>query len=113
MLVWISSFLDQRVSVDGVLSDMAPVKRGVPQGSVLGPLLFVIFINDLPRSVNRTVKVFADDTKIYRPVKLEDDITALQADLHNLEAWSITWQMSFNTNKFQTMLLGTRNSRHV
>ena len=93
VLGWISRFLEnrhQRVTVDWVLSDLAPVKRVIPQGSVLGPLLFVIFINDLPKAVNSTVKVFADDTKIYHPIKSEDDITALQADLHKLEAWSTT-----------------------
>ena len=52
----------------GVLSDLAPVRSGIPQGSVLGPTLFVVFINDLPLEVTSTVRIFADDTKIFRKI---------------------------------------------
>ena len=67
-LNWIASFLadrSQRVIVDGVLSEPAPVTSGVPQGSVLGPILFLVFINDMPKQISSTCRLFADDTIVY------------------------------------------------
>ena len=73
---WLSDFLigrQQRVVIGQDSSEWTTVKSGIPQGSVLGPVLFVIFINDLPNAINSAVKIFADDTKIYRPVKQQQD----------------------------------------
>ena len=87
LLNWIQHFLmerKQRVSVNGILSDWVIVLSGIPQGSVLGPILFVIFINDLPDMVKSTAKIFADDTKIFNRVLNRDDHQQMQADLNYL-----------------------------
>ena len=81
---WISDFLNNRsqtVKVNNALSDPAPVVSGIPQGSILGPLLFIIFINDLPDCVQSICKIFADDTKVYNSHK---EYSILQNDLYKL-----------------------------
>ena len=101
-LKWIADFLSrrtQRVVVDGAYSWWSPVHSGVPQGTVLGPLLFLIYINDLPDSVSRTVRLFADDCLVYREVGSIDDQLALQRDLDSLENWAHIWGMKFNPSK--------------
>ena len=99
---WISSFLvgrEQCVVVDGEASSNVPVESGVPQGTVLGPLLFLIHINDLPQAVNSEVRLFADDCLLYRLIKSVDDQAILQQDLKNLEEWGRLWGMRFNAAK--------------
>ena len=101
-LKWIRSFLtdrSQRVIVDGATSESVPVVSGVPQGSVLGPILFLLFINDLPQCVKSRTRLFADDCVIYREVKSVRDCGALQNDLIQLEKWENTWGMSFHPEK--------------
>ena len=87
-------------------SKSAPVISGIPQGSVLGPLLFVIYINDLPEEVTSNVFLFADDTKILRQVTSADDAIALQDDLNSLERWSEKWLLNFNADKCHVLTLG-------
>ena len=87
--------------VDGIFSNWVEVTSGVPQGSVLGPLLFLLFINDLPNSLNCNVKLFADDSAMYCEVG-EDEISysvALQKDLNALDVWCKTWQLNLNKDK--------------
>ena len=109
---WVKSFLSgriQRVNVDGVLSDWISVISGVPQGSVLGPLLFVIYINDLSHEVKMNFcKLFADDCKIYGNVGRNID-NSLHQDLKNLEIWSQKWQLLFNTTKCKVLHFGYSN----
>jgi len=75
------------------------VLSGVPQGSVLGPLLFVIHINDIDDSVNGKIQKFADDTKVFNTVGSEMEVDSLRCDLCNLVQWSKEWQMLFNVEK--------------
>lgn len=105
---WISSFLKhrvQRVVVGGEHSTWAEVDSGVPQGTVLGPLLFLAYINDLPNNINSSVRLFADDCVLYREIKNEFDHKSLQEDLDTLVSWQNKWQMSFNAKKCHTMRL--------
>ena len=75
-------------------SSWKPVISGIPQGSVLGPVLFFIYINDLPDHVKSSCKIFADDTKVYSKVDSLVETTELQKDLDNLVCWSKTWLLS-------------------
>ena len=79
----------QRVTALGVSSEPLPVLSGDPRGSILGPLLFTIYVNDLPKSVSQdtTMAIFADDTKCYRPIKNSEDNKTLQSDLDNIIIW--------------------------
>ena len=113
---WISSFLHgrkQRVSINGHTSQWSSVTSGIPQGSVLGPILFVVFINDLPDVVKNVVRIFADDTKLYGPVSTEEGRTVLQEDTDKLSDWSDTWLLKFNTSKCSVMHLGRTNPKHT
>ena len=101
-----------RVVVKGSKSDWAPVTCGIPQGSVLGPLLFVIFINDLPAITQCTTQMFADDTKIFSPVATTEDREKLQNDLDNLCVWSDKWQLRFNASKCKVLHTGNTNPHY-
>jgi hypothetical protein len=105
-LKWIESFLadrTQRVVVDGQKSDPAPVTSGVPQGSVLGPILFLVYINDMPECITSNCRLFADDTIVYREVNCDADALLLQQDLDALQHWEKKWGMSFNPTKCNTI----------
>ena len=82
---------------------------GIPQGSVLGPILFLMFIDDLDEGLTSRILKFADDSKIFRVVNGPEDRNALQEDLRRLGDWSETWQMRFNVKKCKVMHLGPRN----
>ena len=101
---WIGNFLDgrtQRVMVDGVFSKEEGVDSGVPQGTVLGPLLFLLFIKDITKNLNSgtSIRLFADDCLLYRAINSVQDQLLLQQDLDTLQAWSVTWGMKFNPSK--------------
>ena len=90
------SFLTKRaqtVNWEGATSTSSPLTSGVPQGSVLGPLFFLTYINDLPNGLTSTVKLFADDTLLYGVVVEDSDCDNLQEDLNKLEIWQNDWQM--------------------
>ena len=112
---WIENWLSgrrQRVGVNGVYSDWNSVISGVPQGSVLGPLLFLIFINDLDEDILSRLKKFADDTKLYREINSNKDCESLQNDIDKLEGWSVEWKMLFNVDKCSVMHVGRQNNKH-
>ena len=90
-------------------SSTSPVTSGIPQGSVLGPILFVIFINDLPEGLKSVCGIFADDTKIHNKCKYHKTI---QSDITKLEAWSETWQLYFNNGKCKCIHYGYNNPKH-
>ena len=103
---WIAHFLqgrDQKVILNGQSSNSAPVHSGVPQGMVLGPILFLVYINDLPNCVQSPCRLFADDCIIYRNIDNEADANTLQQDLDNLQKWEQTWLMAFHPEKCVTM----------
>ena len=111
VLGWIESFLSNRtqcVSIGEAHSDVMPVTSGIPQGSVLGPLLFVIYINDLPDVVDKDtfIFLFADDTKAFRNIKSQSDQVILQNDIKNLTEWSDIWLLKFHPDKCVAMQLG-------
>ena len=109
---WITSWLSERfqkVVLDGQALDPVPVLSGVPQGSVLGPVLFLIFINDLPDNIRSSVCLFADDCVLYRDIKTLTDCQILQDDLNSLGQWLADWQMKFNVAKCHSM----RVTRHL
>jgi hypothetical protein len=102
-IAWIKAFLQNRrqsVYVDGSESGKLDVISGVPQGTVLGPLLFLLYINDLPKSAPHSdTRLFADDSLVYRTISTATDATVLQDDISNLERWEQEWQMEFNPHK--------------
>lgn len=111
---WIQNFLKdrkQRVCIRGSSSEWLDVWSGVPQGSVLGPVLFLVFINDLLESTHSKGKLFADDAKIYKRMKNEADGVTLQQDLDALQDWSRKWLLQFNEEKCKVMHIGRRNPR--
>ena len=113
---WIRNILHNRkqtVVINTKPSDWVPVTSGIPQGSVLGPVLFLIYVNDLPDIVSSTVKLFADDTKIYRPIHYIQDQIIIQQDLNNIYKWSQVWQLPFNVEKCKVLHIGKNNNNQV
>ena len=100
---WLSDYLSewkQRVVVEGISSEYLDVTSGVPQGSILGPLLFLLYVNDLPDvASNSTVALFADDSKCFNIIESSSDHHLLQQDLDAMCDWSLSWQLKFNTSK--------------
>lgn len=115
ILNWTQSFLcgrRQRVTVNGEDSQWADVLSGVPQGSVLGPVLFICYINDLPEEIHTNVKLFADDTKVYADVSESSNGQKLQEDISRLDDWAKKWQLSFNSrSKCKVMHIRNNNTK--
>ena len=114
---WVKAFLSNRkqcVRVDGSFSSWTDVTSGIPQGSVLGPILFVIFINDMPDVVESMCQLFADDAKIFINVDIRDEANTkkLQEDLDKLTEWSKKWQLPFNVKKCISLHIGRNNPFH-
>ena len=107
IIKWIESFLSDRkqaVVVDGHLSILALIISGVPQGTVLGPILFLIFINDIEHCIMHSIiRCFADDTRISIAIKSEHDVKLLQKDLKNVIDWSVRNNMALHKDKFEYM----------
>ena len=111
---WLKAFLSnrkQRVRVNGCQSQWAPVLSGIPQGSILGPILFSLFVNDLPGEVQSLISMFADDTKIYKMLTSASSGEELEESLHQLEEWAERMQMRFHPGKCKVMHLGKRNQK--
>ena len=95
--------------IEGVVSGWEMVRSGVPQGSVLGPVLFVVFIDDIDENIRSTVLKFTDDTKVVARVGTEEDRETLRRDLVSLFGWSQDWQMLFNLDTCAVMHFGFNN----
>jgi hypothetical protein len=108
---WVEMFLcnrKQKVVINDAHSEWETVTSGVPQGSVLGPVLFVIFINDLPQEVISELLLYADDAKIYRTITNEADREQLQKDLHSMSIWSDIWLLSFHPDKLKKLTISRK-----
>ena len=102
LLSWLSDFIvgrKQRVSFRGHFSPWTSVTSGVPQGSVLGPVLFLAYINDITTGERSSMRLFADDSKVYRVIYDENDENQLQSNLNTLQKWSENWQLRFHPAK--------------
>ena len=122
-LKWVKAFLHQRtqrVVVRGTASDAFNVTSGVPQGSVLGPVLFLIIINDLPLEILSPLSLFADDSKIFTRIISEKNKSktnlfqgneVLQRDLDTIREWAQKWKMEFNVDKCKIMHIGRTNPK--
>ena len=108
VLNWIKNYLDnrtQKVRLNETLSDPFPVTSGAPQGTVLGCLLFLIYINDLPDVINATAKIFVDDLKIYKAIRSPADQDDLQDSCTAIDAWQDTWQLPLNYSKIEHLTI--------
>ena len=115
-LKWIDTFLcfrQQRVVVNGVKSDWAPVLSGVPQGTVLGPLLFSLYINDISSDIESEIKLFADDYVCYREIKDEEDKMKHRRDIDRLGSWARKWGMRFQPIKCNMMQLTRKRIKKI
>ena len=106
-------FRQQRVVVNGVKSDWAPVVSGVPQGTVLGPLLFSLYINDIPVGIDSQIRLFADDCVCYREIRTVEDTLKLQKDIDLLGSWARKWGMRFQPVKCNMMQLTNKRINKI
>ena len=111
--LWLAAFLTKRsqfLAVDGSHSSQLEVVSGVLQGTVLGPSLFLLFINDIVDRSDSTIRLFADDAVVYREISSLSDHACLQYDLRNLQSWAKTWQMQSNIAKFQLLSISNKKN---
>ena len=112
LLSWVKNYLSerkQRVVINNSTSSWRDINAGVPQGSILGPLLFIVFINDILTDINSTIKLFADDTSLYLIVDdPQETAQTLNDDLVKLHAWSTKWLVNFNPQKTETMTISRK-----
>ena len=118
LLNWIRSFLigrEQRVLVDGRGSDWRPVLSGVPQGTVLGPLFFLVYINDITNNLSpgTSVRLFADDSLLFRTINNINDTKTLQKDLDLLQTWEKKWKMEFHPDKCQLLRITNKTKNYI
>ena len=116
LLDWITDYLKdrlQRVVINGQCSNWTEIKAGVPQGSVLGPLLFLLYINDIVNVVrNCHIKLFADDTCLYIEVDdREEAAAALNGDLHEIDSWAKRWLVTFSAAKTKSLIISNKRDR--
>ena len=103
----------QRVVVNGAKSAWAPVLSGVPHGTVLGPLLFSLYINDISTDIDSEIRLFADDSVCYREIKDTEDTLKLQKDIDQLGCWARKWGMSFQPVKCNMMQITRKQLKKI
>lgn len=115
LLSWFSNYLQdrqQRVVLPGATSEWSPVRAGVPQGSILGPLLFLLYINDIVDNIKSSIRLFADDTSLY--IVVDDPTTAgvtLNSDLYKIQKWASEWLVKFNPAKSESILISRKQNK--
>ena len=115
-MTWIKAFLNrrrQKVTVNGEGSDWQGITSGIPQGSVLGPVFFIIYINDLPDTYKSMCKIFADDTGVYRSIQDRTDQIIIQEDLFKMCDWSELWLLQFSIPKCKFLQYGHVRLEHT
>ena len=109
---WVKEFLTYRsqlVKINGASSEPVNVTSGVPQGSVLGPILFLIYINDLPDTIAAIIKLFADDAKVYRSISTVENVNEVQNSV--VKSWADIWEMLFNLKNVNICILVLDNNQ--
>ena len=109
MITWLSSFLNNRIQsvrINGSTSSWTKVTSGVPQGSILGPLMFLLFVNDIPQITSSKFMLLADDTKLWKLIKSIDEVKILQQDLAKIIDWCKKWKLSLHVKKCKYMAIG-------
>jgi hypothetical protein len=112
---WLTQFLTARtmqVVLEGQTTNQVTVDSGVPQGTVLGPRLFLCHINDLPDCVKSQTRLFTDDCLLYREIKTQQDHITLQQDLQHLENWAQSWGMKFNAKKYYILSIRGKSKHY-
>ena len=115
ILNWVKDFLQhrrQRVCIEDVLSAWQPISSGVPQGSVLGPILFIIYMNNLPNGIQSMCRIFADDTEAFSRITSRQNQEYLQEDLLKICDWSQEWLLEFSVPKCKTMHVGNTSIQY-
>ena len=114
LLQWFKSYLagrNQRVVLNGNHSEWKPINSGVPQASILGPLLFLVFVDDIVDDLSCDPFLYADDTTLYKPLKHQDDILNVEADLQMISNWAAQWRVIFNAAKTEYMIISKKTVR--
>ena len=112
-LSWIGAFISNRTQttvVNGVHSSYVEVTSGVPQGSVLGPMLFLVYINDISNAITSQINLFADDSVLYRNIRNQNDQVILQNDLDTISSWAEKWLMDLNINKCSVLSITLKHN---
>jgi len=112
---WINNWLngrEQKVVINGINSDWCAVLSGIPQRSVLGPLLFVIYINDIDININNVILKYVEDSKLFAAAADSNAIESLRSDLRRLYEWSNDWLMLFNIDKCKVLYFGSNNAKY-
>ena len=113
LLRWIQAFLvsrRQRVVVNGYSSDWSTVSSSVPQGSILGPLLFLLYVNDIGTHLKSQIRLFADDCTIFREIASREDCEVLQSDVHKLYQWTCKWKLHLNLSKCKALCISNKRT---
>ena len=119
LIDWFKNYLSgrkQRVVIRGQSSTFLEVKSGVPQGSVLGPILFLIYINDITSGITSNKKLYADDTSLYYPImknREHECYQVIKRDLHYIEAWGKQWKVNFNPLKTERLLMSRKDNINI
>ena len=115
LLQWFKNYLEnrrQRVVLPGTMSNWAPINAGVPQGSILGPLLFLVYINDIVANIQSNIRLFADDTSLYLIVDhAHQTAEIIQSDIIKITEWAKSWLVTFNPSKTESLLISRKKNK--